>query len=171
MKLLGLLLAVFVASASASSIEWRLGRVYSGGPNGDMLFVETSLTIRWNGDLPLELIAWTSMVDVGIEVRDDKGKLLEEVITTGPAPAFKKKVILKRGESRTFDVSTGIFVFARTGTYTATGHLNGESPQGKVVVFDLGKLDLTVEKPAKKEPIQSTTDNSVGLTPHFVSDR
>ena len=152
MKLLGLLLAVFVASTSAASVDWRLKRAYVEGLDGDMLLVETTLAIRWDSDVPLELIAWANLVDAGIEVRDDKGHRLEDVVTTGPAPAFQKNVVLKRGESRTFEVITGTFVLVRSGVYKATGRLQGKSPDGKVVVLDLGKLEFDVEMPAKERP-------------------
>ena len=142
-------LLLCVASAKASAPDWRLQNVVPD-PETRTLLVETSLTIRWDGRVPIRLIAYRGTVEVEIEVRDDRGHRLAEVISTGPAVAFQKTVTLQRGQSRFFEVSSRDFTLRHPGTYTATGRLVGELPRGKAVTIDLGELRFTIDWAALK---------------------
>src|SRR4051812_10133886 len=118
MKTLILLACVVIARACAAPvIEWSLVKSSIAGLSSDILLIESEIVVRADKE-ELRLEAWrgdSDAVMVDIDVSASDGSKLAKVLSTGPAEAFRKTVVIRPGESRRFVVFTGLFSIASSG--------------------------------------------------------
>ena len=160
----------FAAHAyAAPSAEWSLTKVAVAGLKGDLLCVDSAVSIRAVEE-ELRIEGWRGFnapdaVRVDIDVFAPDGTKLPDVLGTGPAESFRKAVSIPRGESRQFLVFTGLFTVSRSGWYVARGRLQGVSAGGRVVNIPLEDIRFHVEVSEQKGPIQAPEPAPTTVTP------
>ena len=145
-----LLLSLGSLQAEASA-EWRITGTPLVGRDQEMLEVDSSVTIQLDAESVLSISVWGDHILAEIEVFDENGAKLRDVITTGPAPAFSEEVSFRKGQKRSFKIFPRFFLPTHSGTYSARGKIGFEASGGKEGVLELRKISFHIEVP-KKDP-------------------
>jgi hypothetical protein len=146
-------------SAPADSAKLVLKEENRSAPSG--FFLDASIELHWTQDSTLAIEGWKAgsepmVVAADIELIDEHGQAIPKMLTTGPAPAFITTATLKKGDRRTFPVTTLCgFAITHSGTYSAVGTLRGTSSAGEPVIITLSKISFHVTTEVKKEPNQA----------------
>ena len=146
-----LILSSLVLDA-APTAEWHVVRAVLTGPDQSMLSVESTVIIQNDSASGVAITNWGGSVLADIEVFDEGGSKLSDVITTGPAPAFAKEYHIQKEEKKTFQIFPCLFVVAKSGEYSAKGRICCISPDGKTVALELPRVTFRVDAQKKKEP-------------------
>ncbi len=171
MKGFVILVAIVVARAVATpSTEWSIERAVVVGLKNDTLAVDSIIVVRAEGEA-LRIEAWrppdgdpdTVMIDIDVFAAD--GSKLAKVISTGPAEAFRKELVIPRGESRRYAVFTESFSITRFGWYVAKGQLRGLSAAGRTLDLPLREIRFHVETLGPKKPNKAPEPTPGSVTP------